>query len=81
MGVLMLSSAGGLTGLALGFSIAGVVDSLPMFGEDASSLTMRVAADIIALSLGVSVPVGLVFGIYPALRTAELHSADALRNE
>lgn len=77
----LLSLGGGLIGLAIGFGIAGVLDGSYLFGEESDPVTMAVTGDVIALALGVSVMVGLFFGIYPAMRAARLHPIEALRYE
>ena len=77
----LLSLGGGLVGLAIGFGISALINGSRVFGEDSDPLTMAVTGDIVALALGVSVIIGLFFGIYPALRAARLHPIDALRYE
>ena len=77
----LLCLSGGLIGLAIGFAIAGVIDGSHLFGEGSDPVTMAVTGDVIALALGVSITVGLFFGIYPAMRAARLHPIEALRNE
>ena len=69
-----LSLLGGVLGVGLGYGLAflarwvfGVVTAVPPWA--------------VALSLGVSSTVGLVFGIYPAARAARLDPVEAMRNE
>jgi putative ABC transport system permease protein len=69
-----LSLVGGVLGLLLGFGLAFLGRWL--FGLDAT-----VPGWAIALSLGMSSGVGLVFGIYPAARAARLSPVDAMRQE
>jgi putative ABC transport system permease protein len=70
----VLSTVGGLIGTALGVVIpalityfAGMPTVVPTYG--------------ILLSLGISVGVGVVFGLYPAVRAASLDPIVALRHE
>ncbi len=72
---MVLSLIGGLIGMLLGFAGAQALASL---SED---LTAIVSWDSILLATGFSALVGLFFGIYPALRAAQLHPIDALRYE
>ncbi len=75
----VLSFGGGLVGLALGGLI-----TMAMNGQDflgGPTLETSVDVQITLLALGVSIGIGLFFGIYPALRAARLHPIDALRYE
>ncbi len=72
---MVLSLIGGLIGMILGFVGA---QALASFSKD---LTAVISWDSIILATGFSALVGLFFGIYPALRAAQLHPIDALRYE
>ena len=70
----VLSSVGGLAGVALSFATIDLVTSL--LGWDA-----LVTADSIFLALGISVGVGIVSGLFPAYRASRLDPIAALRHE
>jgi putative ABC transport system permease protein len=69
-----ISLIGGLSGIVIGIMLARVVAAY------AGWPTVITAWSLI-LSTGVSISVGLVSGIYPATRAAELNPVDALRYE
>ena len=69
-----LSVAGGIVGTALGFLLAWAISK-------ASPLPASVQAWSVALGIGITAVVGLVFGVYPALRAAKLDPIEALRRE
>jgi len=69
-----LSLLGGIAGVVLGVGIANVVATY-------AGWPTVVTASSIALSTGVSVAVGLISGLYPAIRAARLNPIDALRYE
>ncbi len=70
----VLSVAGGLTGILLGVGISKLV------GMTGQIITV-VSPGSVLLAIGFSVAVGLFFGIYPARRAAALNPIDALRYE
>jgi len=70
----ILCLLGGLVGIALGFGIALAV-------AEVTPLPARVSVGSVILGFGVSTLVGLVFGIWPALRAARLDPVEALRYE
>jgi putative ABC transport system permease protein len=72
---LILSCGGGLVGVMLG---AGVPYSIRFF-TSAIKITIPLAA--IALGFGVTLLVGLIFGMIPALRASRLNPVEALRYE
>src|SRR5690606_22875176 len=72
---IILSSIGGLIGLALGAFGAYVISGL------SDTLDATVAWNSVALAILFSAAVGLFFGIYPATRAAGLNPIDALRYE
>ena len=71
----MLSFLGGALGIGLGILGANVVSNLT------PDLTTKVTIGTLALAAGVASAIGLVFGVYPALRAGSLRPIDALRYE
>ena len=69
-----LSAVGGVIGVGVGLGIALLVRTF-------SPLAAAAPFWSIAVGLGVSMSVGLVFGIFPAYRAARLDPIDALRYE
>jgi len=74
------TSVGGLTGLALGLM---AVLSFPPLWHWLTGTRWPAVVNVpsIFLSLGVSVGVGVAFGLYPAWRAAQLDPIEALRHE
>jgi putative ABC transport system permease protein len=70
----VLSTTGGLIGIAIGLFIPWVITLV------ANMPTVVTPASLI-LSLGISLAVGIVFGLYPAVRAASLDPIIALRHE
>ena len=71
---LSLSVAGGLIGVALGVGTATWLAARLQW-------PMLIQPDVIAVSVGFSAVVGIVFGIYPARKASQLDPIDALRFE
>src|SRR5262249_47523998 len=71
---LALSLLGGITGIVFGFGVSRIV---ALYAEWSTVVT----GTSIALSFGVSAGVGLIFGIYPAVRASGLDPVEALRYE
>ena len=71
---MMLTALGGAAGVVLG-----ILTSLLV--KNVSSLRTETPLWSILLGLGVSVSIGLFFGIYPAMKAARLNPIDALRYE
>ena len=71
----MLSLTGGGIGIAGGWVISRLISRINIGGEAIPSV---VSPDIVILAISVSVFIGLVSGIYPAMRAARLNPIDAL---
>jgi putative ABC transport system permease protein len=71
---IVLASIGGLCGVAAGWGLAGLVSV-------ASPLPARVSLWSISLALSLGAGVGVLFGVYPASRAAQLDPITALRAE
>ncbi len=71
---LSLSLAGGLLGVAIGVGTA-------TWLAGRFQWPMRIQPDVIAVSVGFSAFVGIVFGLYPARKASQLDPIDALRYE
>jgi putative ABC transport system permease protein len=70
----LISMGGGLMGVCLGFAIAWII------AETAGWKTTVTTISVVA-AFGVSVLIGLGFGIYPALKAAKIDPIEALRYE
>ena len=70
----VLSCGGGLLGVGLGFLIPHLVTAL------STQLTI-IRFEHVVLAIGISTGVGIVFGLYPAWRAANMDPVEALRHE
>jgi putative ABC transport system permease protein len=70
----LISIAGGLVGIAFGFALSQIIAS-------AAGWSTVVTMSSIAVAFGVSVFIGLLFGIYPAVQAAKLDPIEAIRYE
>jgi putative ABC transport system permease protein len=72
-----LTGLGGVLGIILGWSITQAVQRIPQ----AAQLQLLITPGTVAIAVGVSVAIGVLFGLYPAVRAARLHPIQALRYE
>ncbi len=70
----LISIVGGLIGIAFGFSLSKIIAS-------SAGWSTVVTTSSIAIAFGVSVFIGLLFGIYPAVQAAKLDPIEAIRYE
>lgn len=70
----LLAAVGGAMGILFGAALTMIIGK-------AFELTMSITVFYVALSLGVSSIVGIVSGLYPAVRAAKLDPVEALRAE
>ena len=71
----VLSMLGGLSGLAIGTTIAWLLKML------VSDLPVKTQWSYVLVAFGVSVLIGLAAGVIPAIRAARMNPVDALRTE
>jgi putative ABC transport system permease protein len=77
---MVLSGLGGALGIALGTLLAIEAPHIPAIATSSFPPPV-VSVPSVLLAFGVSVGIGLFFGIYPANRAARLHPIEALRHE
>src|SRR5947199_7855925 len=70
----LISVGGGLLGIAFGFFLAWLI------ARTAEWKTIVTTSSVV-IAFGVSVVVGVVFGIYPAMKASRISPIDALRYE
>jgi putative ABC transport system permease protein len=70
----LISIVGGLIGIAFGFTLSRIIAT-------AAGWSTVVTTESIAVAFGVSVGIGLLFGIYPAVQAARLDPIEAIRYE
>ena len=74
MEAVLISIMGGLIGILFGFTLSQVI-------AKAAGWSTVVTATSIGVAFGVSVGIGLLFGIYPAMQAAKLDPIEAIRYE
>lgn len=70
----VLTVTGGLIGVTLGYVTAKIITYLAHWTTVVSIITVIVAC-------GISITVGIVFGLYPAYKAAQMHPIEALKYE
>ncbi len=70
---LLISLAGGLMGYVVGYAVAFTISRILTFTP---SLTWQVAA----IAFSTSLIIGIIFGLYPAIRAARKDPIKSLRN-
>ncbi|MBI4296349.1 MAG: ABC transporter permease [Chloroflexi bacterium] len=73
-----LSLVGGGIGIIGGWLLSNLISQIETEGIQLKAI---VAPDIVFMAVSVSIIIGLISGIYPAMRAARLHPIDALRYE
>jgi len=74
-----LGLCGGALGIGLGWIIVKIMSSIAT--NMGFSFTAMLSGDAIALAVGVAIFIGLVSGLYPAIRAARLDPIESLRHE
>ena len=86
----VLTASGGLAGVLFGLSVGPIFKALKQLVASISpealppivqALEPRIAPWSVVLSLGISLGVGVLFGVYPARKAAYLDPIEALRHE
>jgi putative ABC transport system permease protein len=70
-----LTGTGGAMGILLGWAITVAVKSIQ------PTVPIAITPGTVGMAVGVSVAIGVIFGLYPAMRAARLHPIEALRYE
>jgi putative ABC transport system permease protein len=75
-----ITGAGSAIGLVLGFVVA-LAAAAVMRMQTGAQVHAELAPSTILIAVGASIVVGITFGLYPALRAAQLSPIDAIRHE
>ncbi len=80
---IFLTTSGGIIGLLISLALSPLTNLVVNLAGDglASSGGIAFRSDVALLAISVSASVGLLSGIYPAMRASRMHPIDALRYE
>jgi putative ABC transport system permease protein len=77
----VVSIIGGVAGILIGAGGSRLLNGIRFGGAGSEPIQTVVGVDAVALAFCVSMLVGLIFGVYPAMRAAALNPIEALRHE
>ncbi len=77
----LIGLVGGAIGLSIGLTLAKLVEVIARKALESQILRMAITPEIIIISLGISLLIGILSGVMPARSAAKLNPVDALRYE